>query len=888
MRKKGNNKNPSSNGRIGAIVALASLVFLAMILLLCPVLACGPFLPEVVFSHTRRPDLPLTRYAAGELGIVQPTFARSYLAVAYLYFSNHKLTKDQQQQATNMWWHRLTDRGTTPLYTPEMENAETQWRTARKKVNIPVPADFDYYRHISKENYTNYLNFQLQAYSTAAATLNSQLQSSKDGGKDPAVKDWVTAQDRIFAISSEPGTDADHKAIPDPLLGDANPVQKANREYQIASAHFYTQHFDLAEQEFSTIAANKNSPWCPVAPYMVARTLVRAATLAPSLDALTDQFDDKMARTMTGYDCLKKAQSAAQGVIASKEESQYHDAARGLLGYIKAQRDPTARAQELSRQLLNQQDSTLGNDLADYSILLDVLSPEPDPDANTPTTWDWQSRTPSAAVAVALLAAALLMICLWIRNQASELGSDVACAKIANSPWMHLLALILCAAPFLLSACTSTPPLLSKSPDHAGKNKPTKAPPVVPSDEMSRWILNYQLKTKDAAQKAYSEWKRSGSNAWLVSAVSKIDASDQHAAEVLAAAAKVPASSAAYITLAFHRIRLLTASEKRGEAYTILKSLLALPEAQLPPSARNLLMEQGLGLVHDMDEFKKFAFLSPSSIGVIEDVDAVPTTDSASTLKQLQSGDRFLDNPRCLTKTAADVINFALPLSLTQTLLGQTSLPQPLRLDIAQAGWVRSAMLKQDAQQKAFAQALQEVRPQLGKSLDEYNKAAPGAGKDFLFASIVLKNPAMRPYVTFGSARQTAFDTLDDYSNNWWSEQGVPGSYGGDSDSDDASKKKALPAVYFLTDVQKKTATEELASIKSKGNAPDYLCKLVIAWADLQPHDPRLAESLYRAIRATKVGSTDSDTSKLSKKAFLILHKNFPGNEWTKKTPYFY
>ena len=145
--KEGKKKSQFSNG---AIILFASAVFLAMIFVICPTLACGPFLPEAVFSQTRRPDLPLTRYAAGELGIVQPTFARSYLAVAYLYLTNRKLTTDQRRQAANLWWHRLTEFGT-----PELDKSLTQWRNARKKINIRMQEDFDFYRHISERNYTS-------------------------------------------------------------------------------------------------------------------------------------------------------------------------------------------------------------------------------------------------------------------------------------------------------------------------------------------------------------------------------------------------------------------------------------------------------------------------------------------------------------------------------------------------------------------------------------------------------------------------------------------------------------------------------------------------------------------------------------------------------------
>jgi hypothetical protein len=50
-----------------------------------PVYGCGPFVERAIFTYTVHPDLPLTGYAQGQLGILQPTYARSYLYVAYRY-----------------------------------------------------------------------------------------------------------------------------------------------------------------------------------------------------------------------------------------------------------------------------------------------------------------------------------------------------------------------------------------------------------------------------------------------------------------------------------------------------------------------------------------------------------------------------------------------------------------------------------------------------------------------------------------------------------------------------------------------------------------------------------------------------------------------------------
>jgi len=49
---------------------------LALALLCCPPLqACGPFLPFAVFTHLHYPGYPLEKFAAGELGVLEPSYA---------------------------------------------------------------------------------------------------------------------------------------------------------------------------------------------------------------------------------------------------------------------------------------------------------------------------------------------------------------------------------------------------------------------------------------------------------------------------------------------------------------------------------------------------------------------------------------------------------------------------------------------------------------------------------------------------------------------------------------------------------------------------------------------------------------------------------------------
>src|SRR5262249_25725179 len=57
--------------------------------------SCGPFFPEAIFVFQEHPGAPLKQYAEGSLGVVLPSYTRSYLVIAYRVFSGHPLAADE-------------------------------------------------------------------------------------------------------------------------------------------------------------------------------------------------------------------------------------------------------------------------------------------------------------------------------------------------------------------------------------------------------------------------------------------------------------------------------------------------------------------------------------------------------------------------------------------------------------------------------------------------------------------------------------------------------------------------------------------------------------------------------------------------------------------------
>src|SRR5688572_2029623 len=118
-------------------------ILLAVILLNgTTALACGPFTLEAIFVHTVHPTYPLAQFAAGRIGVVQPSYARSYLYAAYRYLSGRNFSPSEQKAMVELWTERLEfNSGIDP------EEWSKAWLEARKKVaGVPDRDAIDVYR----------------------------------------------------------------------------------------------------------------------------------------------------------------------------------------------------------------------------------------------------------------------------------------------------------------------------------------------------------------------------------------------------------------------------------------------------------------------------------------------------------------------------------------------------------------------------------------------------------------------------------------------------------------------------------------------------------------------------------------------------------------------
>src|SRR5258705_4629514 len=326
--------------------SLVAVILLTVLFNATTSFACGPFSLDAIFVYTVHPAYPLERFAGGEVGVVQPTYARSYLYVAYRHLEGSGLSKHEQEIVTELWKERLN-------YSGDLGDQDwiKAWLAARQKVSgLPESPKIYVFGNREKPNeYEPYLNCQKDAFDTAIATLNQRIEKY---GADAPVRIWIEGQDQVFANCSE------GQHLPSPALANADVLSQADRAYQIAAANFYSNNFDEALKGFEDISANSNSPWQQSAAYLIARTLIRKASLgaAESRSASLDQAESQLNKIIT----------------TAKKQGTSHTAAARLLNLVRLRLHPAERLHELAQSLMMKgQIVDLRQDLWDYTVLMD-------------------------------------------------------------------------------------------------------------------------------------------------------------------------------------------------------------------------------------------------------------------------------------------------------------------------------------------------------------------------------------------------------------------------------------------------------------------------------------------------------------------------------------
>jgi len=755
--------------------------FVVSFFCVAPVLQSCSEGPDPFSDFSLHPDVPLEKYAAGRLGIVQPTFARSYLVVAYRYFAGVPLTKDEQFGAQALWIGRIgdanvtdpnaeADRAPNPYIEANSRRAREDWLEARKQISaLPAPS-VDEFK--DGPDYFRYINCSDDALENAVSTLNARAKAL--GKENPGMQEWLRAQDTVFINCGSPA----NPAIPAPAPASLLELLRFDREYQIAAAHLYANQYDDAEKAFEKIAAEAKSPWHDIAPYLIARNKLRRASLdVPRPEAATKYGLVTIPPFVP--ELMQGAADYTKNLLVEKPNRPFAASLQALLDRAEFRLRPTEQTLRLSKSLRKPApDGRFYFWLCDYTWLLDKR-----PDSRPSEFYNPQDTNPKAFA------------------------------------------------------------------DATSQRQ---------SDDLTDWIITLQANNDSATEHALQAWRaHRDSVPWLLAVLAKTNSSAPYFAEVVAAADKIPAASPAYLTAFYHRMRLRNTAKQFGDVRKSIDALLNTPD-NIAGLAISQLTDLRLDAASDLDDALHFIGRG----GCESNNDFGP------------SGCTYGLGPH-----SAEALD-SFPLDLLVQASQNPALSDQIKSQIVRNIWMRAVLLdRHDVARKLD----QQVLPALG--------ATPPSIKPEFVADLAKQyeaavTPEEKQFAAvFFLQHQYAFGYEMGTTQPWCAS---PSSPWHDEPTYSTAKPFAPAPPAFLTLEQITQAAAERVILDATDSQANYYANIAIEFAQKHPDDPRVPESLSRAVKNTDRNCNNPRTSALSKKAFTLLHNKYPNTSWAKNTKYWY
>src|ERR1051325_9041850 len=871
--------------------------------------ACGPYFTEPIFVFDNSPDLPFGEFTNGKIGIVLPTFGRKTLTIAYRYLKCGSFTAEEQTELI------AALHGTAPE--DDGAAAVKEWIKARKEILLDDQKLPDIYvERRNGEGYDFFPNCTRNAFEVATQTLKDRAISY--GSEDKHVREWLAAQDTVFKNCSA------GKQLPAELGAESPEWLRKDRDYQIAAAHFYSLEFEEARARFEKIAADVDSPWQELAAYLVARTLVRQASLTTA--------------PTTRREFYERAETYLRNFLASS--GKFNVAGKRLFALVKYQLHPEDRLVELGRGLAEGNEDNLRQDLIDYVWLLDksetrILRAEEerrnklDPKFHQETSEGWMNQGDKERYDQ-LQHGELIEIPFYkpqpenvpeyqrpltvtfkhdvtdaeiITYFESVFGRKLSDHEMDELKRLHETALKYRQYRLSPNRAWEKGELMDYDNYYSSDVKLTRdlRPQFLRADDLTDWILTLQTEDPKGYGHAFSKWRATGTPAWLVTALIKANKPSPPPAQLMRAAEKITRDEPSFATVAYHLVRLKIALGNEVAARKLLDDIISWQADVFPRSTQNQFLEQRMRLAENLGVFLKSAQRKPAAFykygspGRISDLvesdkrrwnpeymqqsrEAYEQEVDREYADMLPWDDRFT-----FDEATVEILNQHFPLQLLAKTAHDPALPDYLQDRLALAVWTRAILLNNEEVALKIAPDVVKAAPKMSDLFDAYLKARNTKERRQAALFVLLKFPDLSPFL---SSVIPEFETSEGleyfFDTSWWcaprdteyNEQGneVP---------------KIVPRLSFLTAAQLEVARREYWALVGIGDAKVYLGEQVLAWAKASPGDANVPEALFIAARANqayKNGCSGWEHDEAVKKeAEKILKRRSPASPWIAK-----
>jgi len=760
---------------------------------------CGPFFFEDVFVRQADPDNPYSKFLDGRIGVFDGQYRVRHLVVAYNMLSGRGLSPAEKKAATDAEGYYYGD-------TSDATVTAAPWE-----------------RKVPGEDYETFPNCLVEAQATAERTRNDLVARY---GNSADVANWEAGQDAVFSNCEGPGR------MPDPAPVTAPLWLRQDRAYQIAAAQFYSLDYDAALASFGAIAADHDSPWAPMARYLVARTLIRKATLSyqpfvPTQGATPQQMQAQAAEQMAVVRAgLTQARDQLQAILKDPAMQSMRGASSRLLDYVMVRLDPTAQADVLARRLTGPKQSDSAAYMQDIIDLTYIYNSPPSYSPFTPYKKD-QAQTAAQPQAPLIR---------WM----SDMGK----------PWPRL----------------------------GGELTPANA-------------ASYHA---GLGADALASWQQTHETQWLVAALDLAKPGEAENAALVAAAKTIPADSPASASVTYQRLRLEAAPAIGAESvsagtqpvYDEISKLMPGMEKNQPRSTINMFADLQSSMAPTLADYVKDATRIAVGYGSPDlGTDDEELPNASVTLCGVQVN---ADDTRHFDEETALIFNERMPLSLLKDAALMTSLPANTRFELAHMAWTRAVLLDAPDIAHALTPYLSACQPAFAPWLKQYDEAKTPDERHVLGLLALMRFTSTEPVVRAGLERD--FAVYDELRDNWWCSmdgqpvyQQPPPPVPPHLFSLKLVPRATQPDPPFLTAGDRSEANKEIARLQQIPCASDYFAREALAWVKAHPANAHDADVIGFAMRAVRNACRSTNTPDLNHQLFDVIHQQFPKSEWAAK-----
>lgn len=376
-------------------------------------------------------------------------------------------------------------------------------------------------------------------------------------------------------------------------------------------------------------------------------------------------------------------------------------------------------------------------------------------------------------------------------------------------------------------------------------------------DPIVVWIHNLADQSDQAYELALRNYESDHSQVWLVAALMHANSTSTRAAALVRAAQQLPRTAPAYVTARYHAARVLASMGEATRAYDMLEALRHELTREEGPSALNAVRLLAVTVAPSLDAFARDAFVAPIAL----------RSDSSD-------AHRVPDGVVGLTRPAALRLATGMPLSLLSRLATSDAVPAEARPILVGDAYVRAALLNDRSVRTQLEHDIVRLVPASAPYVREIERATTEDARRLGVLDLLLHVPELGiapPEHYNGVPAHEGIDTV--YNSFGWAT--LPNDEDG-------------PACSFLTRAEREARDREVATLRSFGASVNFIARELLRLAPRFQNDARIPEMLHLTVRLTRFGQEYDTASHLSRDVFRYLHRTYPNDPMTARTPFHY